>query len=402
MRAPRPHQAFVLAVAVASGVPYREAMGQSAPTEAPTGFDNLTNGFVDQATHDLDGDAFARSFAAAEGLGPVYNARSCRDCHDSPVSGGNSQVPDLRAGHALAGGVFVEHPGGSLVHSRAIDPRIQERVLDGNEVRALRMSISTLGAGFVEAIADATLVAIAASQPGQSAGLVHGQAIMVPGLGGTASRVGRFGWKDQQASLLSMATYELRDQVGITSPLLPTENTSNGTSVQAFDLVPDPEDSGEHAFAAARFIRASKVPPRDELADTPAARQGAAVFNAIGCAICHVPTMTTSPAGTQVGDYVVHPALGNKLIHPYGDFLLHDIGTGDGVAQNGGQGTRNTVRTMPLWGLRTRSRYLHDGSAMTLSEAIQRHGGEGKRSSITYSLLGTQARNSLLAFLRSL
>jgi CxxC motif-containing protein (DUF1111 family) len=395
-------QGFVLLVAVAFGLPYREVQGQAGPTEAPAGFDNLTNGFVDQATHDLDGDAFAKSFVAAEGLGPVYNARSCRDCHDNPVKGGNSQVPDLRAGHAGTGG-FVEHPGGSLIHSRAIDARIQERVLDGNEVRTLRMSVSTLGGGFVEAIADSTLLAIAASQPGQSSGIVHGQAIMVPVPGGSASRVGRFGHKDQQASLLLMTTHELRDQISITSPLLPTENTSNGASVQAFDVVPDPEDSGDHAFGAARFIQASKVPPRDaELSDTPAARQGAVIFNAIGCAVCHVPTITTAPPGTRVGDYVVHPALGNKVIHPYSDFLLHDIGTGDGVAQNGGQGTRNTVHTAALWGIRARTRFMHDGLSLSLNEAILRHGVEGRLSLIYYQRLSPTSRNNLLAFLRSL
>ena len=88
--------------------------------------------------------------------------------------GGNSQVFELRAGH-LNGSTFVDHPGGSLVHARAINAAIQERVLDGNEVRALRASTSILGLGFVEAISDATLRGIANAQPSQSGGFIHGQ-----------------------------------------------------------------------------------------------------------------------------------------------------------------------------------------------------------------------------------
>jgi CxxC motif-containing protein (DUF1111 family) len=98
-------------------------------------------------------------------------------------------------------------------------------------------------------------------------------------------------------------------------------------------------------------MRATKVPPRDAaIAATDDARAGAQPFNQIGCAICHVPTITTAPAGTSVngGTFVVPPALGNKVIHPYSDFLLHNVGTGDGIVQNGGQSTANNLRTPPL------------------------------------------------------
>ena len=120
-------------------------------TEAPAGFDRQTNGQTTQAEFVELEQVFARKQAIAGGVGPVYNAVSCADCHENPVIGGNSQVFEVRAGH-FANGVFTAHPGGSLVHSRAIDAAIQERVLDGNEVRAFRASTSVLGLGFVEAI----------------------------------------------------------------------------------------------------------------------------------------------------------------------------------------------------------------------------------------------------------
>jgi len=390
-------------------------------TEAPAGFDRQTNGHTTQAEFvELEG-IFARKQAIADGVGPVYNAVSCADCHANPVIGGNSQVFELRAGH-LSGATFVDHPGGSLVHSRAIDAAIQERVLDGNEVRALRASPSVLGPGFVEAIADDTLRGIAAAQPSQSLGLIHGQAIAVPIAEHPGhSRVGRFGVKQQQASLLSFAGDEYLNQIGITTPLFPIENTSNGKSIAAFDDVPgpnqpnDPDDGDNDDLEAfALFMRSTKAPPRDAaLAATPAAQAGSRTFTQIGCAICHVASMTTAPPGTvlnanvfaqtqEAETNVVSAALGNKTIHPYSDFLLHDIATGDGIVQGGGPSTRNKFRTIPLWGLRTRSRYMHDGLSFTLNEAILRHGGEATLVSLNYRFLSTTERNSLLTFLRSL
>jgi len=390
-------------------------------TEAPAGFDRQTNGHTTQAEFvELEG-IFARKQAIADGVGPVYNAVSCADCHANPVIGGNSQVFELRAGH-LSGATFVDHPGGSLVHSRAIDAAIQERVLDGNEVRALRASPSVLGLGFVEAIADDTLRGIAAAQPSQSLGLIHGQAIAVPIAEHPGhSRVGRFGVKQQQASLLSFAGDEYLNQIGITTPLFPIENTSNGKSIAAFDDVPgpnqpnDPDDGDNDDLEAfALFMRSTKAPPRDAaLAATPAAQAGSRTFTQIGCAICHVASMTTAPPGTvlnanvfaqtqEAETNVVSAALGNKTIHPYSDFLLHDIATGDGIVQGGGPSTRNKFRTIPLWGLRTRSRYMHDGLSFTLNEAILRHGGEATLVSLNYRFLSTTERNSLLTFLRSL
>jgi len=132
---------------------------------------------------------------------------------------------------------------------------------------------------------------------------------------------------------------------------------------------------------------------------------GNALFNAIGCAICHVGSINTVPAGTVIngGAFTVPAALGNKRIRPFSDFLLHDIGTGDGITQNGGEGTRNMVRTPPLWGVRTRPELMHDGLSFTFNEAIQRHAGVGGTFSRNFfNALSDAQKADLIAFLNSL
>jgi len=381
--------------------------GQTGATEAPAGFDNQTNGFLTQADYDAARATFEERDEIADGLGPVYNAQSCAECHQNPVTGGVSQVSELRAGHRDFSGNFVDAPGGSLINERAINARIQERVPNNFEnVRTLRLSTNTLGLGFVEAISSFTLIAIANNQPGQSGGQIAGQVIQVPVFEGTgASRVGRFGWKNQQASLLSFSADAYLNEIGITSRFLISENTSLGASVAAYDTVPDPEDTKNDIDVFANFMRSTKVPPRDgALAATSDAIAGANLFNQIGCNICHVSSITTLPAGTVLngGTFPVPAALGNKTIHPYSDFLLHDVGTGDGIVQNGGQSTANKLRTMPLWGVRTHDRCMHDGAALTLQEAILRHAGEATFVTNNYRALGFTQRNQIIAFLKSL
>src|SRR5438034_594591 len=152
----------------------RTVEGQAA-TEAPTGFDTLTNGLVTQAVHDTDRATFEESDDVAKGLGPLYNAQSCAECHQNPVTGGISQITELRAGH-FNGTNFVDQPGGSLNNDRAVSPELQERVPGGNEVRTFRTSLNTQGDGFVEAIDSNTLVAISNGQPSN----MRGQFIQVP------------------------------------------------------------------------------------------------------------------------------------------------------------------------------------------------------------------------------
>ena len=378
---------------------------QAVPvTEAPAAYDGQTNGFLTPSEFSVAKETFEEQEFnnGTDGLGPVYNAQSCAECHQSPVTGGTSQVAELRAGHFdAARNVFVDHPGGSLINDRAINAALQESVLPGNEVRSLRGSIGVLGDGYVEAIDSNALADIARNQP---VGM-RGQLLQVPVLEAAAGTVrgGRFGWKDQHASLESFSADAYLNEMGVTNPFFPKDNTSNGRVVS--DSTADPEDDGVDVQLFASFIRSTKAPPRDtRLAATPDALAGEQLFNSTGCSVCHVSTLVTVAAGTKIngGAFTVPPALGSKRIHPYSDYLLHDLGTGDGIVQNGGQGTRNKLRTIPLWGLRTRTRGMHDGLSLTPGDSILRHAGEAAGVTSRYRALTAAQRNQLLTFLRSL
>jgi CxxC motif-containing protein (DUF1111 family) len=377
------------------------AVSSRVVSEAPTGMDTTTNGFATQADMDEARDHFEEIEVIADGLGPVYNAQSCRECHQNPVSGGGSQVTEFRTGH-YDGANYVEPPGGSLNNDRAIDPSIQERVMVGQEVRTFRISPNLMGDGFVEAIDSNTLVAIANAQPaGQRGMVIQVPVVEAPG----NNRVGRFGWKNQNCSLLSFAADAYLNELGITSPMQPVENTSNGRSVAAFDTVADPEDTGADVAKFALYMRSLKAPAVDAVqAATASAQRGSALFDALGCAVCHVRSINTAPAGTVIngGAYAVPAALGDKTIHPYSDFLLHDVGTGDGIVQNGGQASRTMVRTAPLWGMRTRARLMHDGLSVSRTDSILRHAGQAASSVAVFARLSAAQQADVLSFLNSL
>lgn len=388
-------------------LPPVQVASQGVLNEAPAGFDNLTNGFVTPGQFQQVKAAFEAREESHTGLGPVYNAQSCAECHANPVTGGSSQITILAAGRLNEAGHFIPHPGGSIIHSRATDASLVESVLPGNDIQSFRISPSTLGQGFVECIPDATLIAISDEQGAMTGGVIRGEVVMVPvreAAPGTL-RAGRFGWKCQNASLQSFAAGAYLVEMGITSPLQPNENTSNGRSVAAFDPVPDPEDDGGNVLKFATFMRATKAPPRDEnLAATPDAVAGEQLFNQVGCTHCHRPSIATAAPGTLIngGTFKVPPALGNKIIRPYGDFLLHDIGTGDGTVANGPASTREKVRTAPLWGLRTRNRLMHDGASLTFGDAISRHKGEATFVAEQFWALSSEEREQIFTFLKSL
>jgi len=398
-------------------------------TDAPTGFDVESNGFAeefcanqealveesadsplipsDQCGFDEAAEEFTGPESIADGLGPVFNAAGCGECHATPVLGGSTQVAERRAGF-FDRDQFIDHPGGSLIHDRAIDASLQETVIASmTNVFTFRASQSIRGDGFVEAIANSTLLAIAASQPSS----MRGQIIQVPVLEKPgATRTGRFGWKAQQASLLSFSADAYVNEMGITSPLQPTENTSNGNPVGEFDTVPlghpdDPDDDGVDVALFALFMRSTKAPPRDpERAATPDAVAGSALFSQLGCSVCHTRQIVTAEPGTLIngGALIVTRALGNKRIRPFSDFLLHDIGTGDGIVQNGGQFTRNKVRTAALWGVRARGRFMHDFLSQNLEDAIARHDNQAAGSRQAFDALNRPDQRRLLAFLNAL
>src|SRR5215218_4650194 len=126
--------AFCASVLIASLALTPAVSGRQGATEAPAAFDNLTNGFEPQFNFDQDKVTFEAREENADGLGPVYNAQSCAECHQNRVTGGTSQIMEVRAGHSAPNGTFVEAAGGSLIHSRAINTTIQERVPGGPRI----------------------------------------------------------------------------------------------------------------------------------------------------------------------------------------------------------------------------------------------------------------------------
>ena len=425
----------VLGLIIASSAPHS--------TEAPTGFDNKSNGVADDATHQADQTKFEEVEQLSDGLGPLYNAQSCRECHQSPVSGAASQVSELRVGHQGPDGRFrnpeipIAHgtaviTGRSLVNDRAICPNaafpnneIQERVPETETIRTFRLSLNLLGDGFVEAVADQTLIDLAQQQCKSSHRKICGQVLQVPIVEAPGQMsVGRFGWKDQHASLLSFAGDAYLNEMGITNRLQPDEITNLCNTVSEPNDTPGPDGLSDIDHFA-RFVRATKAPARDsQLMNSAVAKKGFGLFDKIGCVTCHVETLTTAPAGTKIdgGTFTIPAALGSVTFHPWGDFLLHDVGTGDGILQatrehygnkvfqmmsgylskQDFEASRNKIRTAPLWGVRLRPRMMHDGASLTFRDAIERHRGEAAHVSQQFEKLKREDQDAIIEFLKSL
>ena len=287
-------------------------------------------------------------------------------------------------------------------------------------------------------------------------------------------RIGRFGWKDQHASLLAFAGDAYLNEMGITNSLQKTEVTTlcnpplattvpntDPTKITEPNSLPDPTDNHlEDIDHFASFMRSLKAPARDATTTaTPEVKLGAQLFAKIGCASCHVETIVTGKSPASPGGPGLHPdALENRTIHPYSDFLLHNVGTGDGIpialvehfgrervekrmrelegsrageTRQRQKGTtedecsesfqtavlegekhpdllrdtlcaRNKIRTAPLWGLRLRSRLMHDGVSVQLDDAILRHQGEAEAVTKRFSKLKPADKKALLAFLQAL
>ncbi len=412
-------------------------------SEAPAGFDNKSNGIVDAATHTADQTKFEETEALTDGLGPLYNAQSCRECHQNPTSGGSSQVSELRVGHNDAKGQFqnpdipINHgaeiiKGRSLINDRAICPsgafpniEIQEHVPHTEKIRTFRVSLILRGDGFIVAVADQALVDLAKDQCTKSEHRICGQALYVPVVEAPGhTGVGRFGWKDQHASLLSFSGDAYLNEMGITNRLQPDEVTNLCNAASEPNDTPGADGLADIDHFA-RFLRATEAPARDQtLAQSPEAKHGEALFDKISCATCHVPTLTTASAGTAIngGTFRIPPALGDKNFHPYGDFLLHNIGTGDGIVQSMTEHygkkmyaitwknlsihefnkTAKKMRTAPLWGLRLHSRLMHDGASLTFTDAILRHRGEAAQVTEKFEKFTPAEKDAFLEFLRSL
>ncbi len=363
---------------------------------------------LERARFDLGAQLYSTPIPSIEGMGPIFNKTNCVSCHSTPQGGwGNAAVTHF--GIVDEKGFFSMVPGEaqSLLQDFAVSEACKELLPDEATFTATRVTNSSMAFGMVEAIPDADIAALEDPEDADGDG-ISGRVHWVRPLEDPEGplRAGRFGWKAQVATVLTFSADAARNEMGFTNRLLPTENAPNNDAARlsGCDPMPDPEDVPDTEGLAfidrvTDFQRYLAVPPQ-----TPkSGMAGEAIFVSVGCARCHVPEWTTSSSAS------LEEALRGKVIRPYSDFLLHDMGIlGDGVSE--GNAGELEMRTPTLWNLRTRDPMLHNGAAAggTFSErvrtAIALHGpyGEGAASAEAFSLLPEADKERMVAFLDSL
>ena len=346
-----------------------------------------------------------------EGLGPCFNKSNCGNCHNNPAGGTGTQTV-TRFG-LLDKGNFdpLTYLGGSLLQAQAISPDCQEVVPQEANIVSLRVTNGALAFGLVEAIPDAAILAVRDAQPAAQQGVAH----MVTAFEDPPPtppdppilHVGRFGWKAQVPTVLTFSADASLNEMGLTNRFVLQENAPNGNEQQLAlcDTVADPEDGPDkegldfidHVTFFQRYLSNAPQTPKSGMT-------GEAVFNAVGCNVCHAATFTTS------NNPSLEDAIRNKVIHPYSDWLLHDMGlNGDFIVQ--GQGIGGFVKTPPLWGLRVRDPMWHDGRVAggtfgdRVTAAIANHdsfGSQAQPSGQAFAALSQSDKDSVIAFLGSL
>lgn len=389
--------------------------------------DTVLDGTIDdlsgeqQAIH-LAGDAeFSRAFGVADGLGPIFVAQACASCHVGDGKG--HPVFNLtRFGRMTAAGFDpMRSDGGPQVQNRAIPNYIAERVVAGATGVAVFTAPSVTGLGFLEAVDDTSLLALADPDDRDGDGISGRVQLLAPNdvlvelarlellfdpgeprrhLLINGRYIGRFGKKASAINLLHQSVNAYHEDMGLTTDLLPNDPVNPQVGNFADDGVPDPEVSSSTVARVVFYLKTLKAPPRRN-ATAPDVTAGSALFTGIGCARCHVATMTTGPSRLR--------ALDRVGFHPYTDLLLHDMGPELDDRYTEGSAATAEWRTPPLWGLGLaeqsqggRAFYLHDGRATTLEQAIEFHGGEAAASRAAFRRLPASDVQRLLAFLRSL
>ncbi|MSV29372.1 MAG: hypothetical protein EXQ52_11630 [Bryobacterales bacterium] len=382
-------------------------LANAQPGPPPPRFGSPLPGLTDAELRRFDAgrEDFLEVEEEKDGLGPFFNGTSCGACHSQPATGGGSHVTVLRAGRGDGpggpggpGGPFIAPSLTSVIHSFA-NPgtRCQPSVPVNANVTARRLSIPLFGDGLIEAIPDATILAL------EEAGRRHedgtrGRAARIIDAASKQPRVGKFGWKSQHATLLAFSADAYRTEMGITSDVFPGETGAGFTLEQlaGCDQVTDPEDKADPATGRRAidrfedFIRMLAPLPREP--GNEQVRAGEGVFTRIGCAVCHVPVLQTGGNA--------NPVFNQKPVPLYSDLLLHDIGGSDGIAE--ADARPNEIRTTPLWGLRFRKLQWHDGRSLSTEDAVRRHDRESRRSRDRFQNLSREDRQALLAFLDSL
>lgn len=377
----------------------RRAVNPGATPAAAPG-DPVSGLTAEEAEAFADGRGdFVEIETVDDGLGPVFNERSCVACHSAPATGGGSERFVTRFGRRTAAGFdALDAIGGSLVQDHAIGPADgspyafrAEVVPAAATVVVRRRSTPLFGLGLVDATPDDVFLDLARAQAARGDGIT-GRVHMVANARAGMKTVGKFGWKAQVPTLLQFSGDAYLNELGITSPDFPNENCPQGACAElAHNPAPGINDDGsgiEALHAYMTFLAAIPRGRRDRTTD-----EGEVLFDRIGCTACHVSTLRTGRSDAA--------ALDRKTYRPYSDFLLHDMGSlGDGVVM--GDAKESEMRTAPLWGLRFVKPYLHDGRAATVEQAILAHDGEARGARERYAALPANTRAKLLAFLDSL
>ncbi|HYR97299.1 MAG TPA: di-heme oxidoredictase family protein [Candidatus Binatus sp.] len=392
-------------------VPIALTLSRSAAGEFGDPLPGLT---PDELQRFSDGrTAFDKVEGVADGLGPVFNGTSCGGCHSVGGTGGGSETTETRFGAVTNGGFDpLTAVGGSLIQTDGIGAQgactfVGDVVPPQATVVARRRTTPLFGLGLVNAVPDATLLALAADEARRHPETA-GRPNMVTDITTGQVAVGRFGWKSQVPNLLQFAGDAYLNEMGITTPMFPDENCPQGDcSLLACDPVPGVDDDLGDVERFRDFMSFLAPPPRAFLpllgpshhARLSAIRheggryEGGRLFDRIGCASCHVRSLRSGPSGVA--------ALQLRAFQPYSDFLLHDMGRlGDGIEQ--GQATGPEMRTAPLWGLRLSTTLLHDGRARTIEDAILAHDGQARGARDRFRALPGRAAEELVAFLRRL
>ena len=405
MRTPDRRSTACLAVATALLTPLA-AYAQSLQPRAGDPLPDLTP--AQRALFTAGRVLYATPISPAAGMGPIFNKSNCQSCHSNPVGGWGS-ISVTHFGITDKGS-FSLVPGEtqSLLQSFATSEFCKEQVPATANFTATRVTNSSLAFGMVEAIPDAAIAANGDPEDANDDG-ISGRVHWVQPLEDPTGplRVGRFGWKAQVATVLSFSADATRNEMGVTNRLLVEENAPNSDTArlsQCDPILNEPEDVPDtegYAFIdrVTHFQRYLSVPPQ-----TPkSGMSGETVFIDTGCAKCHVPEWQTDNSAT------LEAALRNKVIRPYSDFLLHDVGLlADGVTD--GSAFESELRTPVLWNLRSRDPMLHNGAAaggtfaQRVTIAIEAHGpyGEGAGSAAAFAKLSPADKAKLVAFLDSL
>jgi CxxC motif-containing protein (DUF1111 family) len=388
--------------------------------------------------------AFATVEGLDDGLGPIFNEKACGNCHTQGATGGAGVQIERRFGKVV-NGIFSgsANEGGSLRQlftvgtftsssGKTCTVPLEHEPADATVHNVGRLTTPLFGLGLVESLPDSTFDTIAANEPAAVRGTVNRVPILLPdphdpSQSINSTRVGRFGWKAGIGNLVQFAADAYLNEMGIT-----TQHCFHGTSILTFATeskpngiaqssgcddrgaggagIPAGTDDGVGSCAGGLTEIQDDVelftdfmtflaPPPPDLTINPTVAQAA--FNIgvnIGCTGCHFPGPYTTPAAPANG------VPGNFQFFPGSDFALHDMGSlGDGIGNNGDTVARTRMmRTAPLWGLRFRTKYLHDGRTSDLPTAIRAHAGQGAAAAAAYNALSAADQATLITGLKAL